>query len=179
MDSPGLPISSALPFSPGDIVLAKFEDFPPWPAIILGPANLPRDLTASKGVGHPLGFFGDDTYAWVPSQDLTHLTMAAIEVNLAGAKQPLLKEYVEVLVPGYTDARNALSARLETDTLLKAMEKNKEERKQIIENLTTNMSQTGISRFGELLGEANEIVRKLQSHGIQWELATKKISKAE
>lgn len=71
---------------PGTLVLAKFSNFPPWPAIVLSPSQVPlklkkktlsRQLKMKRGrlFKHvPVRFFGDNSFAGVAFQNVHRLT---------------------------------------------------------------------------------------------------------
>ncbi|EJD02697.1 Tudor/PWWP/MBT [Fomitiporia mediterranea MF3/22] len=91
-----------------DIVLAKIRGFPHWPAQVVDPANVPRDVAKERPAGkkstfYCVRFFPAGDHAWVPPKDLSKLQKHEIEAYI---NDPPNKKKGGDLLSGYQIALN-------------------------------------------------------------------------
>ncbi|KAF9547332.1 hypothetical protein CPC08DRAFT_715826 [Agrocybe pediades] len=75
-------------YSTGDPVLGKVRGYPPWPGVVVDPADAPPAVLSEQPPGkkpffHCILFFPMGDYAWLHSKDLSSLKKHEIEAFLA------------------------------------------------------------------------------------------------
>ncbi|KAI5121573.1 hypothetical protein M0805_000753 [Coniferiporia weirii] len=71
-----------------DVVLAKIRGYPPWPALVADPENVPKEVARERPAGkkqtfYCVRFFPAGDHAWVPPKDLSKLKKHEIEAYIA------------------------------------------------------------------------------------------------
>ncbi|KAK4685938.1 hypothetical protein P7C73_g4197, partial [Tremellales sp. Uapishka_1] len=105
--------SSSKSFSIGDMVLGRLKGYPPWPARIANPEEVPSKVAATRpGKSSHIfcvQFFQAGDYSWLNSRELTPLTSSEIEAYLAAnhrskSKNGLREAYETAQDPSEWDA---------------------------------------------------------------------------